>query len=146
MMKRAKDQRAEPIRRMVALGESTTWGFSVSSKEHCWVNRVVSLLEEFQEEPIELINQGIGSNVITTECPAYEDSAKPAALERLDEEVIAFEPDLLLLSYGLNDSGNSSTALPNAVPAASYRPSPKRTLPVRKCSPACRSSMASACR
>jgi len=99
-----KDMRAEPVKRVVALGESTTWGYSVSSKDKCWVNQVVATLEEFQGTRIELINQGIGSNVLTPECPAYEYSAKPSALERVDKEVIELEPDLLLLSYGLNDS------------------------------------------
>lgn len=96
--------RSEPVRTVVALGESTTWGYSASSKEKCWVNQVVAFLEEFQGSRIELINQGIGSNVLTPECPAYEHSAKPSALERVEKDVIAFKPDLLLLSYGLNDS------------------------------------------
>ena len=104
MFKLQKDMRAEPVKRVVALGESTTWGYSVSSKDKCWVNQVVATLEEFQGTRIELINQGIGSNVLTPECPAYEYSAKPSALERVDKEVIELEPDLLLLSYGLNDS------------------------------------------
>jgi len=99
-----KDMRAEPVKRVVALGESTTWGYSASSKDKCWVNQVVVALEEFQGSKIELINQGIGSNVLTPECPAYEYSAKPSALERVDKEVIELEPDLLFLSYGLNDS------------------------------------------
>ena len=98
------DMRAEPVRKVVALGESTTWGYSVSAKDKCWVNQVVSALEEFQGAKIELVNQGIGSNVLTPECPSYQASAKPSALERVDEEVIDLEPDLLLLSYGLNDS------------------------------------------
>ena len=109
MLTRQKDLRAEPVRRAVALGESTTWGYSASAKEKCWVNVVVRMLEESQGYPIELINQGIGSNVLTPECPAYENSAKPSALERLDSEVIALEPDLLLLSYGLNDSRGGTT-------------------------------------
>ena len=104
MFVRQRDMRAEPVRRIVALGESTTWGYSVSAKEKCWAEIVTRLLEEFQGSPIELVNQGIGSNVITTECPAYEHSAKPAALERLDTDLIDLEPDLVLLSYGLNDS------------------------------------------
>ncbi len=99
-----KDMRAEPVKRVIALGESTTWGYSVSSKDKCWVNQVVIALEEFQGTKIELINQGIGSNVLTPECPAYEYSAKPSALERVDKEVIELAPDLLFLSYGLNDS------------------------------------------
>jgi lysophospholipase L1-like esterase len=103
-MQRPLDLRAEPVRRIVALGESTTWGYSVSAKEKCWVNQVTSMLEEFQGAPIELINQGIGSNVLTPECPAYPYSAKPAALERLDGDVIAYKPDMVFLSYGLNDA------------------------------------------
>ena len=109
MLERQRDMRAEPVRRVVALGESTTWGYSVSVKEKCWVNQVVRLLEEFQGESIELINQGIGSNVITTQCPAYEHSVGPAALERLDGDVMALAPDLVFLSYGLNDSRGGTT-------------------------------------
>jgi len=104
MFQRQKDMRPEPVRRVIALGESTTWGYSVSAKEKCWVNQVVAMLEEFQGEPIELINQGIGSNVLTTECPAYPVSAGPSALERVDAELIAHAPDMAFLSYGLNDS------------------------------------------
>ena len=104
MFKRQRDRRSEPVRRVVALGESTTWGYSVSSKEKCWVSQVASMLEEFQGSEIELINQGIGSNVLTPACPAYEFSAKPSALERVDGDLIAHRPDLVFLSYGLNDS------------------------------------------
>jgi hypothetical protein len=71
MFKRQVDLRSEPVGRVVVLGESTTWGYSVSSKEKCWVNQVVRMLEEFQGGEIELINQGIGSNVLTPKCPAY---------------------------------------------------------------------------
>jgi len=104
MFTRQKDMRSEPVRRIVALGESTTWGYSVSAKEKCWVSQAARMLEEFQGSPIELINQGIGSNVLTPECPAYEFSAKPSALERVDSELIRLEPDMVFLSYGLNDS------------------------------------------
>ena len=104
MFKRQQDRRSEPVRRVVALGESTTWGYSVSSKDACWVSQVVGMLREFQGSEIELINQGIGSNVLTPDCPAYEFSAKPSALERVDGDLIAYRPDLALLSYGLNDS------------------------------------------
>ena len=104
MFKRQRDRRSEPVRRIVALGESTTWGYSVSAKEKCWVNQVVSMLEAFQGSDIDLINQGIGSNVLTPDCPAYEFSVKPSALERVDGDLIAYHPDLVFLSYGLNDS------------------------------------------
>ena len=104
MFKRQIDKRSKPVQRVVALGESTTWGYSVSSKEKCWVNQVINMLEKFQGSKIELINQGIGSNVLTLECPAYEYSAKPSALERVDLDLISFNPDMVFLSYGLNDS------------------------------------------
>ena len=110
MFRRQVDMRSEPVERVVALGESTTWGYSVSSKDRCWVNQVVRMLEEFQGSRIELINQGIGSNVLTVECPAYEHSAKPSALERLDGDLIAHRPDLVFLSYGLNDSRGGTPA------------------------------------
>jgi len=35
MFIKQKDMRSEPVRRVVALGESTTWGYSVSSNETC---------------------------------------------------------------------------------------------------------------
>ena len=104
MFKRQIDRRSEPVRCIVALGESTTWGYSVSTKDQCWVNQVVQMLSEFQGSEIELINQGIGSNVLTPDCPSYEFSAKPSALERVDGDLIAHRPDLIFLSYGLNDS------------------------------------------
>jgi lysophospholipase L1-like esterase len=101
---RQRDLRSAPVKRLVALGESTTWGYSVSAKEKCWVSQVARMLEEFQGTKIEVVNQGIGSNVLTTACPSYEYSAKPSALERLDVELIALKPDMVFLSYGLNDS------------------------------------------
>ena len=105
-----KDMRTEPIQRVVALGESTTWGYSATSKDKCWVNQTVGLLEEFQGQPIELINQGIGANVLTPRCPAYLRSAKPSASERVDQDLITLNPDLVFLSYGLNDSRGGITA------------------------------------
>lgn len=103
-MIRQKDKRPEPVQKMVALGESTTWGYSVSDKNLCWVSRLGSMLAEFQGSQVEVVNQGIGSNVLTPLCPSYGVSAKPSALERLDGDVLVHRPDLLLLSYGLNDA------------------------------------------
>lgn len=104
MFRRQKDLRCEPVARIVALGESTTWGFCVSSKDKCWVSLVAAMIAESQGSGVECINQGIGSNVLTTRCPSYRHSIGPAALERVQGDVIDLRPDLLLLSYGLNDS------------------------------------------
>jgi lysophospholipase L1-like esterase len=54
--------------------------------------------------PIEVINAGIGANVISTNSPAYTYSGKPAGSERLGKHVIDRQPDLLIISYGLNDA------------------------------------------
>jgi hypothetical protein len=47
---------------------------------------------------------GIGANLISTKSPMYESSGKPAATERIDQHVVAHAPDLLVISYGLNDA------------------------------------------
>ena len=109
MLRKQVDMRSHPVKRIVALGESTTWGYSVSSKEKCWVSQVARMLQEFQGAEIELINQGIGSNVLTPECPSYAYSARPSALERVDRDLIAYTPDMVFLSYGLNDSRGGTT-------------------------------------
>ena len=111
---------AAPVERVVALGESTTWGCSVSDKARCWVSQVARMLEESQGSPIELINQGIGINLLTRECPAHPFSSGPCALDRVDGDVIELKPDLLLLSYGLNDARGEVYNLVIEQPAKRY--------------------------
>jgi lysophospholipase L1-like esterase len=65
---------------------------------------LAALINDFQSKPMEFVNAGIGANVISTRSPAYEKSGKPAANERLGKHVIAHRPDLLIISYGLNDA------------------------------------------
>jgi len=69
------------------------------------------LINEFQRVPVQLVNVGIGANVISTKSPAYQFSGKPAANERLEKHVLSntangslIVPDLLVISYGLNDA------------------------------------------
>lgn len=92
------------FRKMVALGESTTAGGWSSSPERCWVAVLADMISDYQSNPVECVNSGIGANVISTRSPSYAYSGKPAASERLDRHVIAHQPDLVLVSYGLNDS------------------------------------------
>jgi len=93
----------QEFRKLVMLGESTTAGGWASSPERCWVSRLAALIDDVQAQPAELVNSGIGANVISTRSPVYESSGKPAATERLHKHVIAHAPDLLIISYGLND-------------------------------------------
>jgi lysophospholipase L1-like esterase len=99
-----KDWWPNEFKTMVALGESTTAGGWSSSPERCWVPLLAALINDLQENPMKCINSGIGANLISTKSPQYEHSGKPAANERLEKHVFAHNPDLVLVSYGLNDS------------------------------------------
>ena len=99
-----KDWRTEEFRCLVALGESTTAGGWSTAQQQSWVSVLGNLIGDFQDAPVHVVNSGIGANVISTHSPAYEHSGKPAANERLDKHVIAHKPDLLIISYGLNDA------------------------------------------
>ena len=67
------------------------------------MNIVANLISHCQGVPVTLHNQGIGANAISPRSPGYACSAKPSALERYREHVIALQPDLFILAYGLND-------------------------------------------
>jgi len=97
------DYRRKPFERMVVLGESHVAGAGVKKESDRWVNIVAELISTFQGKPVKLFNKGIGANAISPRSPGYERSAKPSALERYREDVIALKPDLFILSYGLND-------------------------------------------
>ena len=99
-----RDWWSEEFRKLVTLGESTTAGGWSSSPERCWASLLAALINDFQSVPVELFNAGIGANVISTRSPRYPLSGKPAASERLDRHVVAQRPDLLVISYGLNDA------------------------------------------
>jgi lysophospholipase L1-like esterase len=88
---------------MVALGESTVAGACATEESRRWVNVVADLISRFQGVPVTLHNKGIGANAISPRSPGYAASAKPSALERYREDVIALRPDLFVLAYGLND-------------------------------------------
>ena len=100
----ARDLHHEPFRILVTLGESTTAGGWSSAPERCWPRVLAALINDFQDEPVELINSGIGANVISNKVPAYDLSGKPAANERVQKHVIDHAPDLVVISYGLNDA------------------------------------------
>lgn len=107
-----KDWWPHEFRKLVTLGESTTAGGWSTSRERCWASLLAALISDYQSQPVQLINAGIGANVISTRSPCYPDSGKPAASERLDKHVIAHNPDLLVIAYGLNDArGGTPLAL-----------------------------------
>lgn len=98
-----QDLRSEPFKTMVVLGESHVAGGCASEEANRWVNVTADLISRFQGVPVTLHNKGIGANAISPRSPGYERSAKPSGLERYRDDVIALQPDLFVLSYGLND-------------------------------------------
>lgn len=98
-----RDLRSEPFHTMVVLGESHVAGMCATQEPRRWVNIVADLITHFQGEPVVLHNKGIGANAISPRSPGYAASAKPSALERYHDDVIALKPDLFILAYGLND-------------------------------------------
>lgn len=96
---------------LFTMGESTTAGGWSSCRERSWPAVLARQINDFQRVPVQLVNVGIGANVISTRSPAYEFSGKPAADERLDRHVLGNNangnpllPDLLIISYGINDA------------------------------------------
>ena len=103
-MRRSRDWRKEPFRRIVVLGESTVEGGPwLQDTAKRFADIVARLIGMCQGEPLEYFNKGIGANAISPRSPGYAASAKPSALERYREDVIALDPDLFILCYGLND-------------------------------------------
>jgi len=104
------DLQPEPFRVLVTLGESTTAGGWSSNPNRCWAPVLASLISDFQDKPVRLINSGIGANVISARVPSYHFSGKPAAIERVENHVVQHQPDLLVISYGLNDARGGTPA------------------------------------
>ena len=93
-----------PFKSLVVLGESTVEGGGwLAGPEERYADLLWKQLEHAQEQPLAYHNAGVGASVISPNSPGYEASVKPSASERLEEEVIAKDPDLVVVAYGLND-------------------------------------------
>ena len=99
-----RDYCDKPFKIGVAIGESTTAGGTATSRDLTWVSRLTELINESQLEPLQMINSGIGANLISSRSTSYEQSGRPSAAERYQKHVIDFSPDLVMISYGLNDA------------------------------------------
>ena len=64
-----KDWWTKEFRKLVTIGESTTAGGWSSIRERCWASQLARLINEFQRVPVELVNVGIGANLISTKGP-----------------------------------------------------------------------------
>ena len=99
-----RDYRSQPFRVATAVGDAVTAGGDATSPELCWVSRLTDAINESQLDPVKMYNNGMGANVIARRSPAYIPSRGPSAMERYQEHVIAYRPDLALISYGMNDA------------------------------------------
>ena len=116
-----RDYRKEPFQRFVAFGASITAGGSATSRELCWVNRVTDAINESQLEPLKTINVGLGASVISPRSAGYDKSTKPSSMERYQKHVVDYRPDLVTISYAVNDARAGTPYW-----TVSRRPSPYR--------------------
>jgi len=78
--------------RIVALGESTTFGFTITATDRPWPDRLEELIHDRLKlrRPVEVINAGV---------PAFDLSNNIA---RLAVDILALKPDMIISYHGLN--------------------------------------------
>jgi lysophospholipase L1-like esterase len=89
--------------RVVVIGESTTFGISLTQDHHPWPE----LLEEFIGErlklqrPVEVINAGVPSAIL------------PENLARLRRDILPLKPDMIICYHGYNGFPMLNSAIPS---------------------------------
>ena len=102
-----RDYRSESVKRLVAMGESNAFGMCATDPRNEWLQTVAGLIRDLQDEPLAVINNSIPANVVSPRSPGYDwlpDIGKPSAIERYEKDLIAAQPDIAVIAYGLNDS------------------------------------------
>jgi lysophospholipase L1-like esterase len=97
-----RDYWSKPFSVAVAFGDSITAGGTATSRELTWVNKLGELINQAQLTPVQMINSGIGANQISPRS-IYYDQLGVSAMERYQKHVVDHHPDLVLISYGVND-------------------------------------------
>ena len=99
------------FRVLFTLGDSIAAGGWSSCRERGWAQLLARQINEVQRVPVQVVNLGIGANVISTKSAGYPYSGKPAASERIEQQVLNHTangyhmlPDLLIIPYGVNDA------------------------------------------
>lgn len=108
MSRKSKNISAEKIPTIVFFGDSVTQGcfdiymtsetsietyFDKNSAYHNYMMKIFSVL--YPNVPVNIINAGISGS------KAFE------AIERVERDVVSFNPDLTVVCFGLNDCGSS---------------------------------------
>jgi len=106
--------------RIVAMGESTTFGCTINAGEQPWPELLEQMIRERLRpgRPVEVINAGVPANNLGN------------SINRLPLEVLPLQPDLIISYHGYNGFGMLSPALPlsfGLLPPA-YRQRPLKLL------------------
>ena len=111
-----KDRWNKPFRKIVNFGESHTAGASATRLEWGWAPLLKQMIDRFQYDPVVLINNGLGADVLSKDCPVYEEyqGVRPIGIERYRKHIIEQDPDLVIISFGYNDM-RGGTPLPSFV-------------------------------
>jgi lysophospholipase L1-like esterase len=99
-----RDYCSKPFGVAVAFGDSITAGGTATSRELTWVSKLAELINQAQLSPVQIVNSGIGSNQISSRSVYYDQLGKVSAMERYQKHVVDHHPDLVLISYGVNDA------------------------------------------
>lgn len=97
--------------RIVALGESTTFGITLRPEDRPWPEVLQQMIQERLQpsRPVEIINAGVpGWNIAHN-------------LHRLSSDILPLKPDMIILYHGINGFG----LLDNSVPLLVGKPPPK---------------------
>ncbi len=89
--------------KIIGFGDSITLGAKARNYEYSWLGILEKQIQLFLNQPLEMINAGVGDNTISTRTTNYQESTKPSALERVEKDIIHKKPDMILVSWGLND-------------------------------------------
>jgi len=104
--------------RLVALGESTTFGVTLKPDDKPWPELLEQMIQQRLKprRPVEVINAGV---------PAY---SLVQNLYRLRTEILAMQPDMIISYHGLNGFRLLDSALP---PLSGKPPPPYRQRPLK---------------
>lgn len=106
--------------RIVALGESTTFGITLNREDRPWPEVLEEMIREriHPARPVQVINAGTPAATL------------PGNLGRLTNEILALKPDMILSYHGFNGFRMLDRDLPPvaAKPGPDYKPRPLKLL------------------
>jgi lysophospholipase L1-like esterase len=106
--------------RIVALGESTTFGATINAEDKPWPEVLEQIIREHLKpvRPVEVINAGISAITL------------PDNLSRLPLEILPLKPDMIISYHGINGFNLLDPAMPRiyGYRQPDYRPRPLKLL------------------